>query len=335
MSTPLISIIIPFKNTGKYLEVCLQSIITQTHKNWELLIVDDNSSDNSFEIVNQFAQTDHRITLLKSKGTGIIDALQTGYAMAKGEFITRMDSDDRMEHDKLKTMISQLLEYGTGHIALGLVSYFSENGVGNGFMEYETWLNQLTSEGKNFQSIYKECVIPSPCWMVHKTDFDACGGFNSNIYPEDYDLAFRFYKHNYKCIPCNQVLHYWRDYGERASRNDSNYSKNSLLDIKLKYFIALELNTAIPLVLWGAGQKGKRMAQQLIDQNIEFNWICDNPKKIGKDIYGKKLLPFNQLKQLENPQSIITVANKTAQQEIRLYLQSLGKKEMEDYYFFC
>lgn len=335
MNEPLISIIIPFKNTANFLPDCLKSIQQQTHQNWELLIVDDHSTDNSFEIVKLYSENDQRITLITSKGHGIINALQTGYAKANGKYVTRMDSDDKMAPSKLETMVNQLLHYGPGHIALGLVSYFSEKGVGNGFIEYQNWLNQLTSQGDNFNGIYKECVIPSPCWMISTSDFDACGGFNFTVYPEDYDLAFRYYQHNYKCIPSKKVLHYWRDYGERASRNDDNYSKNSLLDIKIKHFIGLDLNLSTQLVLWGAGQKGKRVAQQLLEQNIDFHWICDNPKKIGKDIYGKKLLPFNHLKQLNHFQSIITVANKIAQQEIRTYMASLHKKEMEDYYFFC
>jgi len=52
----------------------------------------------------------------------------------------------------------------------------------------------LTAKGNNFQEIYKECVIPSPCWMIYRTDMDKCQAFLPNRYPEDYDLCFRFYE---------------------------------------------------------------------------------------------------------------------------------------------
>ena len=68
-----------------------------------------------------------------------------------------MDSDDIMLSNKISSMADDLLNYGTGHIALGMVKYFSEKELGNGYKNYETWLNSLTSKGLNFNEIYKEC----------------------------------------------------------------------------------------------------------------------------------------------------------------------------------
>ena len=263
MQTPLISILVPFKNTESYLVECLDSILQQTYTNWELLIVDDGSTDTSYQIVQNYANSDARIHLLRNDGSGIIEALRTGYKQAKGTLVTRMDSDDVMALNKLDQMQQSLVTHGEGHLALGTVRYFSENGIGNGYKRYEMWLNNLTSKGTNFNEIYKECVIPSPCWMVYKTDFESCGGFNSDIYPEDYDLAFRFYKHGLKCIPSNDVLHYWRDYAVRTSRVDAHYAENSFLDLKVNYFIELSRVNAHQLILWGAGAKGKKVAQKL------------------------------------------------------------------------
>ena len=83
-------------------------------------------------------------------------------------------------------------------MATGLVKYFSETTLGDGYQKYEQWLNQLTLENRNFEDIYKECVIPSPAWMCHRDDLDNCGGFAQQQYPEDYDLCFRFYKNKLK-----------------------------------------------------------------------------------------------------------------------------------------
>ena len=121
MQSPLISILTPFKNTAKYLNDCLNSIINQTHTNWELLIVDDTSTDNSYNIVLEFSKKDTRIKLFKNNGSGIIDALKTAYNNSNGEFITRMDSDDIMPTNKLEIMAKSLIEKGKGHVALGLV----------------------------------------------------------------------------------------------------------------------------------------------------------------------------------------------------------------------
>lgn len=331
----MVSIVIPFKNTEAFLADCLDSICIQTYNNWEVLAVDDGSTDSSSQLVRNYSLKDPRIKIFKNEGNGIIPALQTAYKNASGKFVTRMDSDDIMLPTRLESMVTKLEEHGTGHIAVGLVKYFSNRGISDGYDRYEKWLNNLTQLGTNFSEIYKECVIPSPCWMVYRTDFDACGGFEPQRYPEDYDLTFRFFENQLKIIPCDKLLHYWRDYDTRTSRTHEHYAQNYFLDIKIDYFLKLSYNSNRPLVIWGAGFKGKTIAQKLIALDIDFIWLCDNPKKINKAIYDKKMNHFSMLESLNNPQSIVTVANEEAQQKIRAYLTGLQQKEMTDYYFFC
>lgn len=335
MQNPLVSILIPFKNTEAFISDCVQSIIKQTYTNWELLIIDDHSTDSSSAIVEVFANQDSRIKFFKNSGSGIINALQLAFKQSSGELITRMDSDDIMQPNKLEVLANSLITHGKKHLAVGLVHYFSEAGIKDGYKSYEVWLNALTEKGGNYSEIYKECVIPSPCWMIHRDDLIACDAFNPNRYPEDYDLAFRFYKHDFKCIPCNLVLHDWRDYSHRTSRTDEHYAENHFIPLKLDYFLELDYNSEKTLIVWGAGNKGKFIAKTLIEKQVDFEWVCDNQKKIGKDIYGKILRSFKDLEAIKSPQSIITVANKEAQIEIRDYLNTLKLKSVEDYVFFC
>lgn len=335
MNEPLVSVITPFKDTHAFLDEMIDSVIMQTHLNWELIIVDDHSTDDSFELVESKSLNDSRIRLISNRGKGIISALQSGYIYARGIFITRMDSDDIMHPNKLASMVTQLQKSGRGYIALGKVKYFSAQILGAGFERYEQWLNDLTDRGDNFSNLYKECVIPSPCWMVYKLDFDQCGGFNSSTYPEDYDLAFRFFQNGLKCIPATETLHYWRDYAHRASRVDPNYADNTFISLKLTYFLKLHRDIDRPLVVWGAGRKGKSVSKALIDRGICFHWVCDNPKKIGKKIYGQPVCSFLDIDQMESPQHIITVANYDAQIEINVFFKSRWREAMIDFFFFC
>lgn len=335
MQNGLVSIVIPFKNTAHFLPECLGSISKQTYRSWEILAVNDGSTDQSLEIVDSHAKRDSRIKVYQNKGKGIISALQTGYSHASGSFVTRMDSDDVMQFNRLEVMIMSLTQYGKGHISVGQVKYFSQRGISDGYHRYEKWLNGLTALGTNYSEIYKECVIPSPCWMAYRSDFESCEGFLPNRYPEDYDLTFRFYEKGLKVIPCKEVLHLWRDYDDRTSRTHEHYAQNYFLDIKIHYFLKLDHQPSRPLVVWGAGFKGKRIAKSLLATDLDFTWLCDNPKKIDKKIYGKKMQHFRTMEVLENPQSIITVANENAQKEIRAYVNSLKQKAMEDYFFFC
>ncbi len=331
----LSSVLMPVFNAAPFLEACLQSLIDQTEINWELIAIDDQSTDDSLNILQQFALRENRIKVFQTSKKGIIPALKLAFDKSKGQLITRMDADDLMKPQKLERLKSMLLDNGKGHLATGLVKYFSETTLGEGYLKYEQWLNNLTLQQNNFSDIYKECVIPSPCWMTFREDLEKCGAFFSTTYPEDYDLCFRFYKNNLNVCASSEVLHLWRDHSARSSRNDPNYAKQEYFDLKLPYFLELDYDANRPFVLWGAGKKGKYLAQQLIDEQIPFHWITNNEKKWGINIYGKHLEPFHLIEQLENPQLIISVAAPDGQEEIKDYLSKQNLYANDHYFFFC
>ncbi len=335
MKQPLLSILMPVKNTEEFLNECLNSVLKQDYINWELVAVDDHSDDNSPVILRQFAAQDNRIKVFKNQGRGITEALRTAFQKASGEFISRMDSDDIMPPQKLSVLCDNLLASGKGHLATGLVRYFSEGELGNGYKNYEKWLNKLTLTGSNFNELYRECVIPSPCWMVYREDFEKCGAFRSDWYPEDYDLCFRFYEMGLKCLPCNDVLHMWRDSPGRTSRHDPNYADNRFLKLKIHYFLKLNYDSSRPLVIWGAGKKGKYLARELVELKIPFSWVCNNEKKIGQNIYGKIMESEGAIDELEDPQIIVLIAEPMAKKEIQDIFDRSGIKPMADYFFFC
>ncbi|PQJ15078.1 glycosyltransferase family 2 protein [Aureicoccus marinus] len=331
----MISLIMPFKNTAAYLSDCLDSILEQSYKEWELIMVNDHSTDDSYMIAQAYANKEERIHLLENKGAGIIKALQRGYSFSSGSFISRMDSDDRMHPERLNHMINALKAKGLGHLAVGQVQYFSTDGISDGYARYEKWLNALTQKGSNYKELYKECVIPSPCWMAYRADFDRCGGFQKERYPEDYDLTFRFYAGDLTLIPCDQVLHYWRDYPQRTSRNSVHYAQNFFLDLKLHYFLKLHYQPERPLVIWGAGTKGKHLAAAFQNEGVPFSWMCDNPNKIGKTIYGVSMQDYQEIDHLEHPQIIVTVANPQAQGAILQFFHLRQMESLRDFFFFC
>lgn len=331
----LVSIVMPVKNTGQYLEPCLNSIRTQNYENWELIVVDDHSEDNSFDILQKYAQLDPRFNVLRNEGHGIIPALQKAYRHTSRGYITRMDSDDLMPAEKLSTLAQLLTQYGKGYISTGLVRYFSDDGLMGGYQKYQDWLNDLALSGKQFEEIYRECVVPSPCWMMHTRDFDRIGGFKSDHYPEDYDLCFRMRNHDLKLVAAPKILHLWRDYPSRTSRTDANYSDNRFLDLKLHHYLRVDYDPKRPLILWGAGKKAKTIAKSLDNQGFTFDWLCNNEQKIGHNIYGQILKSTADLPAYANPQIIVTVAGELVQNQIKTQLSSLNLLPISNFYFFC
>ena len=317
MESILVSIIMPVKNAGTFLTECLNSVENQSFGAWELIAIDDHSTDSSYAILKDFENRNTRIRTQKNVGEGIISALQTGYKHSKGQLLTRMDADDIMHRHKLKWMVESWTERGAGHLILGLVEYFSTTELGDGYRAYAQWLNHLTRLEYNFSEIYKECSIPSPCWLVHRDDFNLCGGFNHQIYPEDYDLAFRFRKGGLRVHSVDKVIHYWRDYPERTSRNDPNYAQNLFASLKIHHFLDQDFQALRPLILWGTGRKGKAIAKELQNHNVPFHWVTNNPKKIGHYIYDVEIESLNIIENTTTAQIIIAISSRHQQESVK------------------
>jgi glycosyltransferase involved in cell wall biosynthesis len=102
---PLVSIVVPVYNTEKYLAKCLDSLINQTYTNIEIVVVNDGSTDSSPQIIQQYAENDARIKVIDKPNGGLASARNAGVAIATGEYIWNVDSDDYAELDGLEVMV--------------------------------------------------------------------------------------------------------------------------------------------------------------------------------------------------------------------------------------
>jgi glycosyltransferase involved in cell wall biosynthesis len=325
----------PVKDAQDFLPDCISSIQQQGYVNWELVAVNDHSSDKSGSILREFSNSDERITVFENSGNGIIPALRLAYSKASGQFITRMDADDLMLPDKLERLLSACKAGGEKAIATGKVSYFSDDELKDGFLKYQNWLNDLIESGNPFSQIFKECPIASPNWMLRRDFLNSIGAFEPNVYPEDYDLIFRSWVANAEPVLVNEVTHLWRDHQSRASRTDENYSDNTFFDLKVTYFLKL-ISEGEQIALYGAGKKGKKLAKLFLKENTSLRWFSNNPKKIGKDIYEVKLENDKRIFDADSPEKVVVaISSPEEQREIYHRFNEAGKQEGRDYYFFC
>lgn len=114
-NTPLISVIVPVYNTEKYLDQCIQSVLAQTYTNWELLLIDDGSTDSSGAICDKYAAQDSRIRVFHKENGGVSSARNLGLDNAKGEWITFVDSDDWVNAN----LYTRLLHDSSGLLIVG------------------------------------------------------------------------------------------------------------------------------------------------------------------------------------------------------------------------
>lgn len=113
MEEKLISIIVPVYNVEKYLKECIDSVISQTYKNLEIILVDDGSTDKSGEICDEYSKKDSRIKVIHKENGGLSDARNVALDIAKGEYIGFVDSDDYVEKDMFETLYKLAEEHNT------------------------------------------------------------------------------------------------------------------------------------------------------------------------------------------------------------------------------
>ena len=319
----MISIVLSARNEEKYIHECIASIINQSFKDWELIAVDNNSIDKTLQILQGYQENDSRINVYTNQSGNLLDALALSYSKVSGDIVTRMDADDVMPANKLKDLVGLLQKVGKGNIVTGKVKYISENELGDGFTRYENWMNTMVEEASWLRYLYADCPIASPNWIMYKEDLDSIGGLITGEIPEDYDMAFRIARSGIKINGVGTITHIWRDHPGRNSRVDDNYDLLSYLPFKVNNYLKTSRDDSKRLALWGVGKRGKLMAQQLIEEGAEFIWVTDNPKKIGKDIYGKIIKPSIVLED-GGFQAMVSVSNPFEKEEVGLLCREYG-----------
>ncbi|WP_353334002.1 glycosyltransferase family 2 protein [Bacteroides sedimenti] len=127
-STPVISVIVPVYNIRKFLPKCIESILRQTYSDFELLLINDGSTDESGAICDKYALYDNRITVIHKKNSGVSEARNSGIKNSKGKFVCFIDGDDYIENDMLEELF---LQYNSNNCHLTVCGFQCEDEKGN------------------------------------------------------------------------------------------------------------------------------------------------------------------------------------------------------------
>lgn len=132
-----ISVIVPIYNVEEYVEKCIDSLIKQTYKNIEIILVDDGSKDKSYEICKKYSELDSRIKLIHKENGGLSDARNVGIDNATGEYITFLDSDDWLNYNYCEVMVNEILDTKADIVMCNIVNVYSDDYVFEEKISYE------------------------------------------------------------------------------------------------------------------------------------------------------------------------------------------------------
>ena len=326
-----VSVLLPCYNATDFLEEALLSLLQQTFPDFEIIAVDDGSTDSTANLLREFADRDHRITVVNASHRGLVATLNTALAHANGELIARFDADDIAEPIRFERQID-LLDSEPGIAACGTgVRYFPRSLVRDGARAYEQWINSLHSTAALERNLFVECPIVHPTLMARASTMREVGGYRGTDWPEDYDLILRLHAAGHALANVPEVLHHWRDRRDRLSRTDPRYSLAAFRRCKVHYLKSAMIRDRT-VVVWGAGPVGKAFALELRAQGLKVTAFLEvDKRKVGQQPHGIPVLQFEQLPRGDDVFILAAVGSPAARREIRAALDNVGLVELRDY----
>lgn len=239
---PLVSVIMGVYNVESTLREAIKSIQNQTYENWELIICDDGSTDNTYNTAKIIAKTDSRIKVIKNeRNLTLAPTLNKCIAKANGVYTARMDGDDVCDLNRFEKEVSFLNSNPEYAVVSSLMYLYDDSGV-YGTVNYEEKPNKI--------DLIKDSPICHAGCMMRRSVLDELGGYNTSAEVErieDYDLWVRMYAAGYKAYNIQEYLYSMRDDRNAIKRKKLKFR---ITEFKLKKKMCKEFNLPLKLRLY-------------------------------------------------------------------------------------
>ena len=236
---PLVSILMPVYNCAPFLKSAIESILNQTYKNIELVIIDDGSTDTSLKIIKHYSCIDNRIRFVSRENKGLVNTINEMVTLAKGDYIARMDGDDI----SLPTRIEKQLKKITSEKNVLLVGCWIEL-FGD---RSETWHYRRTNDESRAISLFARCCLTHASFLAHKSLFLKYPFNRDNTHLEDLDFLNRVIRgESGKILAIPEALYLYRIHDNSVCNTFANIQKQhriELLKTHLEHYkIQLDIN---------------------------------------------------------------------------------------------
>ncbi len=332
MTPPRASILLPVRNEERFLPAALASLFRQSCSDWELVAVDDGSTDSTPAILAA-AAADRRVRVIPSPGRGIVAALNAGLAACRAPLVARMDGDDICHPRRLEAQLAHLAaDEGCGLVACA-TRHFPRHGLGRGMLAYEAWQNALTEHEEIMRDLFVESPFAHPSVVFRKEGVAAAGGYREMGWAEDYDLWLRLAAAGTRFARLPHIHFFWRDHPLRATRTTAHCSARAFRACKVHHLQHGFLRGVHEVTLAGAGVEGRAWRQALLAVEIGVAlWIDIDPRKIGRTLHGAPVVARDPFPRVQG-KLLLTVGVGSARAELREWAKRGGLAEGTD--FLC
>ncbi len=335
MTRPKVSVLLPCYNCERTLEAALQSLLAQSLPDFEVLAVDDGSSDATGELLDLYAGMDKRIRPVHQPHRGIVSALNAGLQLVRGKYTARMDADD-IAHSQRLELQSRFLDERSN---VGLVSCRVEFGGHpmrqRGYRLYVEWSNSLLTAEEISLNRFVECPVAHPSIMFRTGISSRLGAYREGMFPEDYELILRWLEEGVRMEKLSRKLLLWNDSPERLSRNDPRCRIEAFYRIKAVYlaeWLARHNPHHPRVVVLGSKRKIRKRVERLRDRGISVVAYVDvDPRRTNRSIGGVPVLALQDLPEPGSCFCLSFVAQREARQEVVSHLEARGFRLGRDY----
>lgn len=327
---PAISVILPFRNSATTLDAAIASIAEQTFGDWELLLIDNASTDECSAIAHRWAESDPRIQMIREPMVGIAHALNTGLRLAQGRYIARMDADDMSRPERFAQQLAYL-EAHTEIDALGTRTTFATTvEKSSGMRWYTDWQNAMITPHDHYVKRFVDAPLAHPTVLFRREIVEQHGGYSTEPLPEDHELWLRWMDAGVRFAKLPEELLVWNDHPQRLSRTHANYSTEVFFTTKAKWlakWLHRRLNCR-PLIIAGSSNLCRQRARLLEAEGITINAFTDVKHR---EVSGYAFIPHQALPPAGEAFIVSFISQRGTGDRITEFLVGRGLVEGEDF----
>ena len=325
MAVPRISVLLPVRDEEPHLAEALGSLAAQTLADYEVIVVDDGSTDGSAPLAEAHARRDPRVRVLRQEPLGVVAALERARAEARAPLLARMDGDDVALPRRLELQVAAIEQEGLAACG-GRVELFPA--PSDGLRAYAEWLNGLVTAEAAARDVFVECPLPHPALAIRAE----LASYRDRGWPEDYDLVLRLWAAGARFRNLAEPVLRWRDHEGRLSRTGAAYSLAAFRRCKVHHLRETLLAGGRAAVVWGAGPTGKTLALELIAAGTPVAAFVEvDPRKLGKRIHGAPVVPVEAAAGFPGALALGAVAGAGGRARVRALAAGLGLREGHDF----
>ena len=232
MPEPDVAVILPYRDAVKYLPRCVNSIINQTFQNFELILINDGSTDGSREFAESVR--DPRIRIIDLPAAGLVAALNEGIFSTKARYLALLDPYDTARPDRLEKQYHYFELHEDIEVVSSRVRYLAER-AGKNLKPYIDWTNRITRHEEIYNKRFVNSTVLHSTLMFKRELINTYGSFEDGEFPEDYEILLRWMNEGVSFAKLDDELTEWHDDVQRLSRRHTKYNSEAASKIKSSF----------------------------------------------------------------------------------------------------